>query len=499
MVIDDYERVQAEGSQSSLPKYCPLIRKIGLLSNKNSTLNSFLFDFILEYVKVEEEPLFDPQQSTAQSIFHHFMAHCTHLYALEFTFDHYRFHEPVKVIADSAIQHLRHLSIHGSIHQCIFMYMAARFPVTLETLEFGCLPYNGSEYQPAVEIDETEQEPLSSLRRLAWKSGECSFDTFSSAFWRRCESVEVMDLITCWIGIHQSKANTVATFLETFFPNLNTFSIEEIYPRFNVKDEGSARLLSISQQGWRSVSIKGYVEFGEQSWGALSRHTSTLENFTMVKRYYQDGVGLRPFFTSFPRLQSFVTLAETGEDYLKINAIDAIDWIHQDSLSGSLTPWPCEYTLTDLRISICGIPRPDITHPVVEESYPGEGQKIQHQVYERLARFVNLEVLWLGSNSHYSEDPRMYSKKVKNHQYECLEMSLESGLDRLEGLKRLQVLNISLMATRIGQREAQWMAEQWPELHEIRGLESGANAWRARQWFKKNCPRVATPQVSKKE
>ncbi|KAK3805825.1 MAG: hypothetical protein J3Q66DRAFT_445702 [Benniella sp.] len=505
MVIADYERVQAGGSQSSLAKYCPLIRKLGPASDKKFISNPFLFELILDYVMVEGEPLSDAQQSTAQSIFHHFIVHCTRLYALNFTFGHYRFHEPVKLIADSAIQHLRHLSIHGSIHQCVFMYIAARFPVTLETLELGCLPYTGSEHQPAMEIDETEQEPLSRLRRLALKRGDCSFDTFSYAFWKRCESVDAVDLMTCWIGSYQSKANTVAAFLETFFPNLNTFNIEEIYSRFGVKDEGSARLLSISPLGWRSVSIKGYVEFGQQSWEALSRHTSTLENFTMVKRFYQDGVGMRPFFTSFPRLQSFVTLAETGEDYLKINAIDAIDWIHQDSLTGSLTPWPCEYTLTDLRISICGIPRPDITHdhkgneryPVVEETYPGEGQKVQHQVYERLSRFVNLEVLWLGSNSYYVEDPRIHSKKVMNHQYECLEMSLESGLDRLEGLKRLQVLNLSLMATRIGQKEAQWMAEQWPRLRQIRGLESGADAWSARQWFKKNCPRVATPQLFK--
>jgi hypothetical protein len=78
-------------------------------------------------------------------------------------------------------------------------------------------------------------------------------------------------------------------------------------------------------------------------------------------------------------------------------------------------------------------------------------------------------------------------------------MSLESVLDRLEGLKRLQVLNVSLMATKIGQKEAQWMAGQWPKLYEIRGLESRIDTWKARQWFKKNCPRVATPQVSPKE
>ena len=500
MVIDDYQRVYCrspKGHQSSLAKYCPLIRKLGLISGQESIFGSFLSDFILDDVLQKGEPLSDIQRSTAQNIFHHFMAQCTHLYALEFILGH-RFYESFKVTADSSIQHLRYLSLHGIILQCAFKYMIIRFPVTLETLELCCQLNFCSEHHSGMEIDVTEQEPLPSLRRLSLRYNRAHFhDTFPFTLWRRCESVEAMDLINCWISAYQSKASSMATFM-TALPNLNIINIEEIY---FMNDEALAHLLSTSRLGWRSVSITGYVDFGERSWEALSRHTSTLENFTMMNRYYQDGAGLRPFFTSFSRLQSFVTLAETGEDYLKINAIDAIDWIHQDSLSGSLTPWPCEYTLTDLRISICGIPRRDITHdhkgkkrhPVVEESYPGEGRMIQRRVYERLARFVNLEVLWLGSNSYYSKEPDMRSRKVMNHQYECLEMSLESGLDQLEGLKRLKVLNISLMATKIGQREAQWMAGQWPKLHEIRGLENRANTWRARQWFKRNSPRITTP------
>jgi len=78
-------------------------------------------------------------------------------------------------------------------------------------------------------------------------------------------------------------------------------------------------------------------------------------------------------------------------------------------------------------------------------------------------------------------------------QYECPEMSLESGLDQLEVLKRLHVPSVSLMATRIGKKEAQWMAEQWPMLSEIRGLEYRGDAMKARWWFNWNCPLIATP------
>ncbi|KAK3815468.1 MAG: hypothetical protein J3Q66DRAFT_441581 [Benniella sp.] len=82
-----------------------------------------------------------------------------------------------------------------------------------------------------------------------------------------------------------------------------------------------------------------------------------------------------------------------------IISTDAKEWIDMDPLPGSLTPWLCESSLTDLRIRISGIPRPDVIRNdrgkkrqhAVEETYPGEGQMTQHRVYERLSRFVNLD------------------------------------------------------------------------------------------------------------
>ncbi|KAF9944865.1 hypothetical protein BGZ72_001885, partial [Mortierella alpina] len=57
-----------------------------------------------------------------------------------------------------------------------------------------------------------------------------------------------------------------------------------------------------------------------------------------------------------------------------------------------------------------------------------------------------------------------------NYQYECLEMTLESGLMNLHGLKKLQVLDVQGMAQRIGVDEVQWMTEHWPKLRAIYGL-----------------------------
>ncbi|KAF9361231.1 hypothetical protein BGX34_007261 [Mortierella sp. NVP85] len=504
MVINDYQRVHCHppkmtgGQQSSLVKYCPLIRKLGLASGQNLICSRSLFQFILMDLLDTMPP--DDLVSKAPGIFHSFMTHCTHLHALDLDIPHSRFYESVKVIADSAVQHLQHLSIHGSIFDCAFKYLIARCPTTLETLELSFTPIPSDKRLPVMELGEAGQDPLSRLRRLTLRDCDgLSHEILLSSLWRRCESVEALELMRCYFTFHR----LMPAIMETFLPNLNSISIEEDQCRYKQGDEDLARLLSGSRLGWKSVSIMGYVEFGERSWEALSRHTSTLEKFDMAKWYHQDGVELRPFFTSFPKLKSFVTLAEKKVDYLKINAIGSIDWIHRDPLSGLLIPWPCEYTLTDLRIKISGIPRPDVTldhkgrrrRPLAEESYRGEGRMIQHRVYQRLARFVNLEVLWLGSNSYYFEYSSTRLKKIPKRQYECLEMSLESGLDELEGLKRLRVLNISLMATRVGQKEAIWMAEQWPGLRDIHGLASRS----ARQWFKRKCPRVATPVLSTKE
>ncbi|KAF9979678.1 hypothetical protein BGZ65_006193, partial [Modicella reniformis] len=84
------------------------------------------------------------------------------------------------------------------------------------------------------------------------------------------------------------------------------------------------------------------------------------------------------------------------------------------------------------------------------------------QVYDRLARLTNLETLCLGyEQAGYLNNPRQWS---------CVEMSLESGLDKLSGLKALKELSVSRMGSKIGLKEVQWMTEQWPRLRVIYGL-----------------------------
>ncbi|KAK3815470.1 MAG: hypothetical protein J3Q66DRAFT_389294 [Benniella sp.] len=462
MIIEDYQMMTDGCQQSALTKYCPLVRKLGYL-----------------------------RRDLIRGVF---LLHSFHL-VVEDTIS---FFESVRVIADSAVQQLRHLSIHGRILDCAFKYLISQCPDTLEMLELRVTPYIREDHLSVIEVDEARQEPLPNLRRLilhlGYRNELCHKSIYS--IWKRCKSVEALEL-TC----ESSNFQPIATIIKTFFPNLNTISFGQDVHLQTVQDIGLATVLLTSQLGWRSVKLTATADLGERSWAALSRHASTLENFSMARWRDQNGAKPCPFLTTFPRLKSFVTISEGFIRKWDITPIDANEWIHMDPLSGSLTPWPCENSLTDLRIRISGIPRLDVVRdqrskkrqPISWGFYPGEERVIQHRVYERLSRFVNLEVLWLGHNSYD------YELLDCSDQYECLEMSLESGLDQLRGLKRLRVLNVSLMATRIGQKEAQWMAEQWPELRVIHGLEDKGDAKKARQWFKSNCPRISTPSLVRLE
>ena len=85
-----------------------------------------------------------------------------------------------------------------------------------------------------------------------------------------------------------------------------------------------------------------------------------------------------------------------------------------------------------------------------------------------------------------------YSREYSNwhHQYDCLDMSLHSGLDLLGGLKQLRVLSAMRMVMLIGVEEVRWMAESWPILEAIKGLNADEEELEADKWIKTNSRRI---------
>lgn len=211
----------------------------------------------------------------------------------------------------------------------------------------------------------------------------------------------------------------------------------------------------------------------------LTNHSSTLERLML------DGVrGVThsdkvQVLRCCPKLCEFSDIDQQSNRLHPNKYIDAHSFVDQDPDTGSLEAWGCEASLRVLKVGIIGIPRPDLHESqAIKEDYLGQGQEIQNRVYARLARLTNLEALWLGDN-----DRRQKADS-------CLEMSLESGLSRLSVLKALKELSISSMRTRIGEKEVQWMVEQWPKLCIIFGLLEEDRDNKAMEWLQQHHPEI---------
>jgi hypothetical protein len=173
-------------------------------------------------------------------------------------------------------------------------------------------------------------------------------------------------------------------------------------------------------------------------------------------------------------------------------SIDAGMFIDQDPSTGILKTWPCESSLELLAVKINNIPRPDVKRASASaEAYPGQGREIQNLVYERLARLASLQILWLGHCPEFIDDQPRYGHQVLQH--DCLEMSLESGLEKLAGLKEMRALSVARMERRNGYDDILWMAKNWPKLLMIAGLDDRIGDMVAMEWLDRQYPWIILP------
>ncbi|KAF8932708.1 hypothetical protein BGZ47_011234 [Haplosporangium gracile] len=182
------------------------------------------------------------------------------------------------------------------------------------------------------------------------------------------------------------------------------------------------------------------------------------------------------------------TLEPILQSCSNIRVLDALG--HQLVVSLNMeTPWATT-KLEILRCQIRGLNRLD---QVEEEKYSRaldllqrKGRKLnakrtqimqRHQVYlddhtrlyTQLARQTKLQILELGFD-HRVQDHRCssgYSDPIKD----TPELSLASGLSLLSGLKEMKIFGFEGFDHRIGMKELDWMAESWPGLRMLRGLE----------------------------
>ncbi|KAF9124562.1 hypothetical protein BGW39_008114 [Mortierella sp. 14UC] len=281
----------------------------------------------------------------------------------------------------------------------------------------------------------------------------------------------------------------------------------------NVTGEDITALLLANRKGWRNIGLSSLRT--EQSVEALIHHCATLELLRVNEAPGLTSAHMHHILSSSPRLHTFTTLADGEYPYPEVAYFLPEDFIDLDPITNTLRPWSCESTLRRFCAKIEHIPRPDVTlthyglprtEPeegivveVLQETRTGQSHELQARIYERLARFTQLESLALGHDDRDFGNESLFiigpdgdpTFGDQHFQYDCLSFSLDSGLQALEALRGLKKLNVFRMATAIGVEEVQWMSRVWPKLESLIGLNpEEAKENDALAWLRENCPRI---------
>ncbi|KAG0242931.1 hypothetical protein BGW41_003096 [Actinomortierella wolfii] len=228
-------------------------------------------------------------------------------------------------------------------------------------------------------------------------------------------------------------------------------------------DEDIAKVISLSSQ-WTNIEL--YSDMIEpMTMAAIADHCEHLETLKFVGRKDGDLLGshLQAVLNKAPKLKSLEAPLPNDHDTMITD---------RDILSSEWATTSLEHL--DLKILV---PRP--TDDFLDNTAVRSSRDIQRQVLRRLGQQKRLRKLVLGG---MVVSPSAWSY---HHQFSCLEMTLESGLDELVGLKDLEELYIHHMDHHVGVPELEWMAEHFPKLWKLRGLE---DAYRPRspkvlQWL----------------
>ncbi|KAF9085784.1 hypothetical protein BGX29_001774 [Mortierella sp. GBA35] len=429
---------------------------------------------------------------------------------------------------------------HTPSKKLVSQFLLARCSAKMRRLR---IPY-GNTYcgaAPPSQVDEGEndegqvlghaerEEPLANLKDMSISAIGASHDWSALLkFLKRCvclESLTVDNIHPGWIwalrerdhlkklvigstepGAHQVLADILRA---GYLPNLDDIEVQ-----WTEEGDGLANMLSACRKGWRSVTLS---TLDALSADALVQHCPTLESLMFRMTPGLTSAHMRKILSSSPNLHTFITLDDGEYVSPEVTYFLAEDFIDRDPATGAIKPWLCESSLKVFRAKVLGIPRPDVTlthygRPreelldedgavigvvdVLQEAYPGQSRELQRRVYERFSRFTHLEILGLGHDDRDFGAEYNYVENAEgecvlrddHYQYECLDMSLGTGLSKLGGLRELRELNIMRMATSIGVEEVRWMAESWTKLEVLTGLDpEGRDAYK---WWEENRPQI---------
>lgn len=237
----------------------------------------------------------------------------------------------------------------------------------------------------------------------------------------------------------------------------------------------------------KEIDLRGCLFAGQDTVAAILDHCEQLETLRLHGCSGITGLDLHDILghtSSLKHLQTIDEKKEAPDDFEPPSLADqGMGIFEQKWATSSLEFFQCIVRVERINsqvpmVHVCNI----WNSPTIEECHAA-----QRCFHAQLAKQTSLHTLRLGDIQQQDEDkPFNRPEKV----WYSLEMTLESGLDLLCGLKQMRVLDVRMMNHRMGARELDWIKDHWPRLRYIDGLFEGdkAAAQEAKGWLNVNRP-----------
>ncbi|KAF9276082.1 hypothetical protein BGZ88_001948 [Linnemannia elongata] len=322
--------------------------------------------------------------------------------------------------------------------------------------------------------------------------GDYRYTPIYLLFLLRCPNVERirigrMDVMTM---------TCLSKLLETACPKLDC--LEWTYSTLN-NEEPIVLLMRATTLGWKELRLPSMEAFGILALEALLE--TSVETLEVLRIESAERLGKNDILNLLSSARRLKRLegASDGQvvDFTKELSVDAYA-AYQEYIGGQRDrSWVLGPSMEYFQLSIEQVPRPDVVSrqggqelTVPQSTRDQElSYEIQRWIYVQLSRMTGLKELFLGKQDFHPDifvrynpswvsmhsialQERLLEEGIHSFNYLSMEFSLESGLELLEGLKELRVLDVRRIAHNIGVKELDWMHKNWPKLESIRGLEN---------------------------
>ncbi|KAF9200195.1 hypothetical protein BGZ49_009599, partial [Haplosporangium sp. Z 27] len=271
-------------------------------------------------------------------------------------------------------------------------------------------------------------------------------------FLERCPALESFGI---YDGTRSGSTSKIAQLLgqDQLFPKLRKIRL-----KLDIIEESEWMQLMMSMQGQIksiTMNVRQFLPMASGIFTAMSTHWGeTLRKIHIKNDSCVSSSAIELLLTTCLNLKKFHIVTSLGRRIPGTDIPAGIPTKSTDDFNIETDSWKC-LGLESLEIAFAD------AHPINAESLIiGEDSRRIRRVYWQLGRLTKLKYLRVAWDSRRTFET-----------YHGVDFSIKSGLNLMEGLKDLQLLDISCVRLiNIGHDEVDWVLKNWPKLKEIRGL-----------------------------